>query len=263
MLTDVLLVGGGLGLAYYLLKSNAKKVETTQGLINYKYITPDGIIELDNLRFRLVIEVEPINFSLRSLEEQGAIWMGYRNLMNTIHLPFTQLIQTMYLNIRDYTDNLKSYKYPDEFKDAIFAQRDGLIKYLQEKTDGKMMRERKYYFILKVDAYSEGVESGIEIDSPLLSAITSAIPINRAKTTDTNELRSVAIDSLTELSTIIRGTFEGLGIHSKQLNRIEVIEMIYQTFNRDMSGFATIKDADQTEAFSLFTSSMTPVIMSR
>ena len=76
--TDFLLLGAGLGAAYYLLRPQKTK-ETSQELLDITDVTEDGIIELPGFKFRSVIEVVPINMALRSFDEQGAIWVGFRN----------------------------------------------------------------------------------------------------------------------------------------------------------------------------------------
>lgn len=254
MITDYLLLAGGIAAAYYFLKPQ-KKVETTQDLVKYKTIHPDGIIELDNLKLRLVIEVDPINMVLRSVEEQAAIWLEYRNLLNTIHLPFTELIQTRYMNLKDYGEHLKTFEYAN---DRITNYRGRIIDYLTQKSESKMLRDKKYYLILKIDAYASGVESGIQIDSPVLnSALETLSNLSKTKQ-NTNDLRKMAIDELNELSAIIRGTFDGLGISSRQLTQPQVLDLIYQTFNRDIASHATVKEANEAEVYSTFVKSLTP-----
>ena len=97
--TDFLLLGAGIGAAYYLLRPQKTK-ETSQELLDITDVTEDGIIELPGFKFRTVIEVVPINMALRSFDEQAAIWIGFRNLLNSLSVACTFLVQTQYLNVR-------------------------------------------------------------------------------------------------------------------------------------------------------------------
>lgn len=251
---DILMLVGGTGAVYYLFKPR-KQPKTTQELLDFKEIYPDGIIELHGGRYRLVIEVEPINMALRSFQEQAAIWLNFRNLVNAVNLPCTFLVQTRYLDVKDYLSYLRESAdgQPEKIKD--FGHH--LAGWLEQKAEVKNLRDRRFYVILKIDP-GTGVESGIQIESPVLNALVSSLSgIRKTAPREKNAVR----DELNNAANVIRSFLEGMDIRSKQLNREEVLEMLYQTFNRDMAPFVSFADANRTEAFSLFPDSVTPKVV--
>ncbi|RYD07199.1 hypothetical protein N752_01035 [Desulforamulus aquiferis] len=257
-LMEIAFWGGIAAVAWYLFKPQKQKAETTQDLVSYKKIYPDGIVELDDLKMRLVIEIEPINMALRSQQEQVAIWSNFRGLMNTMQIPFTMLVMSTYLSMKDYTDGLKAINH----RPQIAQFRDILVNYYNEKAEGKVIRDRRFYIILKIDARAAGVASGVEIENPILDKLISSLPKVSKSTMDDEELRYIAIDELNETSAIIQGALEGMGIMSRQLNYAQVVDMIYQIYNRDIANIARVKEADESEAFSLFVRSLTPQMFS-
>ncbi|MCL6557793.1 MAG: hypothetical protein K6U74_03135 [Firmicutes bacterium] len=251
-LTDFLLLAAGAGAAYYMLRPK-KKVETTQELLEYVDISQDGIIELPGNKYRLVIEVEPVNMALRSLQEQAAIWLGFKNMVNSLNLPVTFLIQTRYLNLKDYLAWLKNIN--SDSPESIKAHLDEHIGYLQKKAEGKHLRDRRYFVILKIDAASLGVESGIQIDSPILDAAAKLVP---KKVKASGDVKRNASIELFEAASIIRSLLDAIEIRTAILDRKAVLDFLYQTFNRDMAPFARLEEANAQNMFSLFVASTTP-----
>ncbi|MCL6561179.1 MAG: hypothetical protein K6U74_20805 [Firmicutes bacterium] len=251
---DILMLVGGAGAVYYLFKPR-KQPKTTQELLDFKEIYPDGIIELPGGRYRLVIEVEPINMALRSLQEQAAIWLNFRNLVNAINLPCTFLVQTRYLDIKGYLNYVRESAegQPEKIKNFGYH----LAGWLEQKVEVKNLRDRRFYVILKIDP-GTGVESGIQIESPALNALVSSF--SGIKKTAARE-KNTARDELNDAANVIRSFLEGMDIRSKRLNREEVLEVLYQTFNRDMAPFASFTDANRMEAFNLLPVSVTPELV--
>lgn len=254
MLADILFWGAVAVVVWHMFKPAKKPAETAQDLISYKKIYPDGIMELDDFKMRLVIEVEPINMALRSEQEQIVIWNNFRGLMNTMQIPFTMLVMSTYVSMKDYTDHLKSINHQPK----ISLLRDELVNYYNQKAEGKVIRDRRFYFILKIDAKEAGIASGVEVESPIMDKLLSAIPSFQKSNMDEEELRDLAMDELNGTSAIIRSILDGMGIASKQLDYAQAVDMLYQMYNRDIANIVRIKDVDENEAFSLFVRSLTP-----
>lgn len=253
-LTDILMLAAGAGGVYYLFRPQ-KKAETAQDLFDYKEITPEGVIELPGDKFRLVLEVEPINMALRSVAEQATIWLGFKNLVNALTFPTSFLLQTRYLNLKDYLEWLRSIN--QNSTDIIKKLVEDHIEYLQKETEGKYLRDRRYFIVLKIDAASAGVESGVQIDNPILDTVVKSIPKWKPKLASPENGKN-AVDDLVEAASIIRSSLEAIGIHSAMLNKKAVLELLYQTFNRDMAPVALLDDVQSQNMMSLFMESKTP-----
>jgi len=121
------------------------------------------------------------------------------------------------------------------------------------------MRDRRFYVILKDDA-TDTIESGIQIENQLINTLLKAIP-NPQKQILATELHTLVKDELIESSSIVIGGLDAIGIKAIQLDKKSVLEMLYQTFNRDMAPYTRVEEADSMGMFSLFVDSVTPGIV--
>lgn len=240
----------------------AQRKETAQDLLELKEVYPDGLVELPGGKFRLVVEIEPVNLALRSFQEQAAVWLGLRSMVNSLNVPCTFLVQTRHLDLRDYLDDYRrrAQDRPPHIRDYALSLSDWLAK----EAEGKHLRDRRFYAVLKVDAASAGVEGGIRTDSPVVNEAARLLSnVGRSKL-PADEMRRLARDSLFEAASVMVGSLCSLEIGARVLDRREVLEVLYATFNRDLAPFASFADADREGAFALFPVSATPdVILKR
>lgn len=257
-MADLLFFSGVIACLYFLIfgMKKEKKAVTCQDLLSYREIYPDGIIELPGLRFRLVVEVEPVNESLKSFKERQSLWLGFRNLVQTINIPYTLKIETRFLDLRDYLDSIKdcSGKKIPLLRDYGYE----LSQWLEKKSENRQNRDRRCYIILKIDSASKGIESGVKTGNPLLNNAISSLSGLQKSGIPERELRKMAVDELKIMGGVVSSTLEGMDIVSRHLNRQEVLDMIYSTFNRDLAPHFSISDADREEMFSIFMTSDTP-----
>lgn len=257
---DTLLLIAAAGVAAYLLWPK-NKAETTQDLLSFREIYPDGLIELSDYKFRLIMEIEPVNLALKSSEEQAAFWVGLRSMANALNVPHTWLVQTRYLDLKDYLGRYR--REAEMYGENIGGYVNRLAGWLESESEGKQQRSRRVYLVLKVAPASAGIESGIQTDNPMVnSAIEMVGKIGRAKLS-ADDLRRLARDGLYEAASVVQGILAGLEIRSRILDRASALEMLYQTFNRDLAAVARISDADRDEVFSLFVRSETPDVVER
>lgn len=246
------------GAVIFLLRP-AKSKEAAQELLELKEVYPDGLVELPGGKFRLVIEIESVNLALRSFQEQAAVWLGLRSLVNSLSVPCTFLVQTRHLDLRDYLDDYRrrAEGCPPHIRDYALSLADWLAK----EAEGKHLRDRRFYAVLKMDTASAGVEGGIKTDSPVVNeAVRLLSDVGRSKL-PIGEARRLARDSLFEAASMVVSSLGSLEIGAQVLDRREVLEVLYATFNRDMAPFASFADADREGAFALFPVSATPDIV--
>lgn len=253
---------GAMAAAFFLIYKNKKNNEikaptTTQELIRYKNITLDGIVELENHQYRLVVEVEPVNFKLKSQAEQEALWVGFRDMINALTVPVTFLVQIRHLDLKDYVNNLKNANSKSPTPE-LQEYGDCICNYLSEKTDN--IRDRRHYIILKIDAQATAsIDSGIKIENEAINALLSDLKPKKSKLSH-GEIRDLAHQELVNMAALIQGCLIGMEIPSVRLNREGLLDLIYSTFNRDLAPHARLVDASAQEMFSLTTRSLTPLL---
>lgn len=242
------------GAALFLLAGgkNERPPRTAQEFVSYKSLSRDGIIELPGQRFRLVLEVQPINLALKSPEEKQAIWAGFRQMLDSLTLKVSFLVQTRYLDMREYLHQLEqaaaAAATPELMEYGAYLIRD-----LALRSD-RNVRDRRYYVIVKYDQ-DDSYDLGIETNN---QAVNSALARVTRKAVSDATAREMARQELENTATVIQASLANLGIFSVRLDRAGVLEMLYATFNRDMAPVMRVADADAQEMFSLVQQSSTP-----
>lgn len=67
----------------------------------------NGIIILKDSSYRLVLSVSPINFSLKSEQEQNSIIFKYQSFLNSLHFPIQVTMQSKKLDLTPYLQKMR------------------------------------------------------------------------------------------------------------------------------------------------------------
>lgn len=231
------------GLAVFLFKTRRKPPDKISELFSFRKIAPDGLIDLDGRRFRLVLEVDPINLALKSAGEQNAVWNAFRSALASLKCNLTLLVQTQYLDLSEYIRQQKAFAESaptEELRDT--AER--LVGFFRQKFEESAHRTRKYYIILRHDYTLER--------NPLISA--------RRKKEEKENIELIARQELEDSRNILTAALSPVGLRITQLTRHEVLQMIYRTLCRQLANIQPIEKADYAEAFCVVSRSATPLI---
>jgi conjugal transfer ATP-binding protein TraC len=110
------------------------------------YINIDGInnniLETRNKKLA-IIEVQPINFSIKNKKEQDSIIFQFQKLLNGINFPIQILISTTSLNLDDYLNNLEKKITKEDYE--IF---DDYKQFLNKIIKSKGLLNRKFHIII-------------------------------------------------------------------------------------------------------------------
>lgn len=260
---NIFLVACGIFVLYiYFAKDKSKSYKKAlssdliQDIINYKSITQDGLIILDNNRYRIMVEVFPTNLFIKSPSEQASVWEEYRNTIQSISIDWTKIVQTRIMQISEHLDTIKECcnsiktKYP-----KLYAYSEETYASLQKEYEEKGKRDRKYFIILKIDAEEfKTMESNLSVSNDAVSALMSSISTNNYSE---EELKTVAINELNNaLNLLISGLYKA-GIIAKPMNKKQVLDYLNNTLNRDIANIHSIEAMDKAGVFHFTPTSLT------
>jgi len=242
------------GLVIYMFyikpgKTKSKKAiegKTTQDLIYYKEIEPDGLVVLPDNKYRRMLEITPINISIKSPAEQAVAWEEYRNTIDSVSVDWTQIIQTRILRFKDFVDEQQKRNLDIKQKhQKLYEHLNQVLSEMVTEYEEHERRERKYFIILKVDA-EENMEgsSSLSSENAVMSAFTKNMGGGKKKF-DEKELRNIAEAELNNAAVIIANGLSRAGIGTKMLNKYGVLDYFNHTYNRDM---AYVQDVEETIA---------------
>jgi len=106
----------------------------------------DGIVKLKKNKYIKILNIEPINFNLKSQMEKESILNSYKIFLKTCNFDFQILIQS---NKKDLSKHISKIK--NQYKKEKFLKEtsDEYIKYIQEINSNKKSDSKKFYIIIK------------------------------------------------------------------------------------------------------------------
>src|SRR5688572_10345785 len=89
-----------------MAKATKTFVPSTQRYLNIAQIK-NGIIVTKTGLLRRVVHVEPVNFALKSDEDQNVIVGQYQNFLNSLNFPIQIVVHSRRLDVGPYLQTLK------------------------------------------------------------------------------------------------------------------------------------------------------------
>lgn len=115
----------------------------------------NGLIELKNGDFCKVLEVIPINFSLKSEREQEQILYQYKTFLKTCDFSMQILVLSKRYDIERYISNLEK-KESDESSKKVRDMLQSYLGELRQITLNKDIISRKFYLVIRESGKREG-----------------------------------------------------------------------------------------------------------
>ena len=127
-----------------LKKSNKPQSSRAQIQING---VRDGILELPNDQYRLVLESSSINFELMSEEEQDALIDTYQSFLNSLNSPFQIVVRIRELDMDKYLESFRA-KLSDNDEEVYRTQAENYIQFISQLVTSNKILTRKFYVVL-------------------------------------------------------------------------------------------------------------------
>lgn len=178
-----------------LQKSNKKASARQQ--INIKGVR-DGILLLPNNQYRIVLEVSSVNFELKNDDEQDALIDTYESFLDSLPCPLQIVVRIRELDMDKYLNDLR-LRLADE-KEAVYqAQIENYSSFVQSLVADNKILSRRFYAVLSFTA-------------------------------NDNDFAAVKEQLLTNADLIDKG-FARLGIQTRQLGNLELLDLFYSFYN--------------------------------
>lgn len=187
-----------------LQKSNKKASARQQ--INIKGVSGNMLL-LPHDQYRVVIEVSPVNFELKSEEEQDMLIDTYESFLNSLPCPLEIVVRIRELDMDKYLADIKS---------------------LQEGEQEEIYRNQ-------IQNYTEFVQS-LVADNKILSRHFYVVLPYTARDFDT------AKEQLALNADIVSKGLGRLGMQTRQLTNIELLDLFHTFYNPAQAKRQPIRD---------------------
>lgn len=163
----------------------------------------DGILMLCSNRYRAVLQVSSVNFELKSEAEQDAIIGTYESFLNSVGSPLQILIRTREIDMDHY------------------------LAELDERTEG----ESETIYKQQLENYGEFIRGLITTNKILTRLFYVVVPYNAASKLDSELIKEqlgITVD-------IVAKGLARLGMQSRQLSSLEVLDLFYSFYSPDQA----------------------------
>ncbi len=185
---------------YALQKSNRKASARSQ--IDIKGVK-DGILMLSGQRYRMVLAVSSVNFELKSEDEQDAIIETYESFLNSVGCPLEILVRTREIDLDRYLDDLDG-RFSGETEAVYQEQLQNYQDFIRGLVATNKILTRHFYVIVPLDGHGK-----LDFDS-------------------VREQLGLRMD-------IVAKGLARLGIQSRELTSLEILELFYSFYNPEQS----------------------------
>lgn len=129
---------------------------STQSFLKVRDIK-DGVLILDNGDLRGILEVSPVNFALKSEEDQMALMYGFQIFVNSLDFFCQIVIQSRAMNISAYIDRIHQLEenQPNELLKTMTSSYGEFIK---ELVKGENVMAKKFYLVVPYSPREAGID---------------------------------------------------------------------------------------------------------
>lgn len=225
--------------------------------MEFEDVKDNMIIQQKGKRFLMAIECKGVNYDLMSEVEKTSTEHGFAAFLNSLKEPIQIYIQTRTVNLEK---NILDYKTRlTKIKDGIELKEYRLKQYLEkEHISETLIKNKQFELIREKNLYDYGRDiildtERMSLNKNVLKKKYYVIIKYYYEPTDADgeellskeEIIDLAFSNLyTKAASIVR-ILAGIGIEGKALNSYELVDLLYNAYNRDDSEIFGINKALQ------------------
>lgn len=184
----------------------------------------NNTVLLKNGGIRAILEVEALNFNLKSETEQKGIIAGYAAFVNTLTFPLQIVIRSTKTNIDDYIAQVQAIA--ERQSNALLKQQTlhyaAFIHRLVELSD---IMQKRFLVVVPIDS-SDRQKTIVEQFIDWMRPDDSSVKISLR-----NRIFHSVSKRLTERVDLVTTSLTSIGLHVRRLDTRDLIELFYQVYN--------------------------------
>lgn len=192
----------------------------------------DSTIILREGQMRGVIAVSSANFALKSSEEQEQIIGTYQGVLNSLEFPIQILIQSRRLDLTNYLNKLKDIE-DGLTNDLLRDKMQEYQVYIKELLNEVNIMNKDFYIIVGYEPVS--LREGLFGRFFRALNPTRVIKQKQEDFIRNRKLLMSRVDS-------VAGRFSGLGLKVNLLNTEQLIALLYNSYNPDITKAIRLED---------------------
>ncbi len=196
---------------------------STQRFLPIAEIRSDTVL-LKNGGLRAVLEVEALNFNLKSETEQQGIISGYESFMNTLNFPLQIVVRSAKMNIDPYLVGLRALA-EKQANELLKNQTTSYAAFIERLIDVADIMQKRFLVIIPLDQ-NPHKRTLLEQFFGWMSPDDST-----GKAIQRNRDFGAGSRTLKDRVNLVQAGLENIGLKGKRLSTHELIELYYQIYN--------------------------------
>lgn len=196
----------------------------------------DNLLVLKNGGIRAILKAVPVNFNLKSEQEQNAITYSYQGFLNSLEFPIQLVVRSKKLDIDNYIEKIQDIGEKQEnqlLKEQTLEYAD-FVKRLVEYTD---IMQKEFYVVVPYDPVRARSVPFFQKFFQNLNPKDSYTEIKKRHKEFENLKKQVV-----QRQNIVESGLSQCGIKTDQLTTEEIIELFYNTYNPQISRTEKVKN---------------------
>lgn len=195
----------------------------------------DGIVILHDGQYRIVLEITAINFELKSEQEQNSIIFQYQSFVNSLHFPIQVVIQSKKLDLSPYLKKIKDLA-KKQTNELLQIQTSDYADFIEQLINLANIMKKRFYV-------SVGYQP-IIANSGLLDKFFKKNDSSTKLKISENDYNNYSKELRQRAQTVAQG-LGSMGLHCRQLNTQEIIELFYEIYNPEIASKERLTDSNE------------------
>lgn len=220
------------------------KAASTQRFMPIAEIRQDTVL-LKNGGLRAVVQVDPLNFNLKSETEQQGIIAGYEGFVNTLTFPVEIVIRSMKVNIDPYIEQTR-VQAEKQSNPLLKSQTEAYCAFIEKIVDVADIMQKKFFVVVPLDDAPQNMSKRPNLLNQFLSWISVDDGAGKAGMRYRNfPEKSIQLKDRVQQ---VQAGLHNVGLNSRRLSTQDLIELYYQIFNPKTSQEQKLKGGDGNPA---------------
>ena len=186
----------------------------------------DEVVILKSASLRMILEVNSVNFDLKSSDEQTAIIRGFQNFINSLDFPLQIVIQSRRLDIKGYLTKTETIVNQID-NELLRIQGVEYLRFIRGLTELANIMSKKFYLVVPF-YLTETVDSSKGLGERLKGTFGSA----GAKLKEMSDQDfTVYKAQIQQRSDLLSAGLQQMGLSSRPLGKEELTKMFYSLYN--------------------------------
>ncbi len=183
-----------------------------------------GILIFKDGSVRGVVQVDAINFELRSTDEQTAIIQQFQGFLNSVDFPIQMVVNSRIYNVETYLATVQTAS-EQLTNELLKLQAQEYIRFVRELSSLANIMSKKFYVVIPLSVSAQTETKGF------LSGITGMFKKSAAPAGVSPENLATYQNELAQRADLILGGLSGMGLKGHMLNQDELVSLLTDLYN--------------------------------